>query len=129
MAYSQEAADRNHGSIEHVIQQYAAGKTLKELADERGCSFQAVWDRLRRRAGQSKHRAALYQSLLARIARIEGNLNSVHILEQARARKQSRSERYRLSQLFPDLHPWPKRTRKSKQRSKKSVAIKDVASD
>ena len=129
MAYSAELADKRYGSAEQLIAEYATGKTLQELADARSVTNAAIWMRLRRRAGTVKHREALYKSLIIRIQRIESSLNSNNPVVKARARKQSRSERYRLSQLFPDLHPWPKRTRKSKQRSKKAVSIKDVASD
>lgn len=129
MAYSAELADKRYGSVEQIIAEYASGKTLQQIADSRGIKHPAVWMRIRRRCGESRHRAALYQSLIIRIQQIESLLSSKDPVTKARARKQSRSERYRLSQLFPDLHPWPKRSRKSKQRTKKTVSIKDLAAD
>ena len=127
MSYSAAWADKHSGPVEQLIQEYASGKTLQQLADARGVKHPAIWMRIRRRCGESAHRDALYQSLLVRIAAIEDNCHSSDPVTKARARKESRRERYRLSCLFPDLHPWVYRTRKSASKQPKSFSVQQLA--
>lgn len=113
-------------SPEHLIQEFAKGATITELAKRYNVWVQAIYYKLTK---HPDYRQTLYKSINIRISRLAKATETKQPLEIARARKLLRREEYRRHLLFPELHPWPYRERKVRKSKKKTaIAIHRVAS-